>query len=117
MIIVCPIGLSQCDWPVGLVKSPAASVTTPLPIASTLNCSRSSVLSVRAIGRDGCNRGSSRHITGSIACQLAKLAEDSKTPEYPFHRFLNGPEQGIKLLGLLLTGSTGQHMASRNGLA
>ena len=28
-----------------------------------------------------------------------------------------GPEQGIKLLGLLLTGSTGQHMASRNGLA
>jgi len=26
-------------------------------------------------------------------------------------------EQGIKLLGLLLTGSTGQHMASRNGLA
>ena len=27
------------------------------------------------------------------------------------------PEQGIKLLGLLLTGSTGQHMASRNGLA
>ena len=30
---------------------------------------------------------------------------------------LIGPEQGIKLLGLLLTGSTGQHMASRNGLA
>ena len=30
---------------------------------------------------------------------------------------LLGPEQGIKLLGLLLTGSTGQHMASRNGLA
>ena len=28
-----------------------------------------------------------------------------------------GPEQGIKLLGLLLTGSTGQHMASQNGLA
>ena len=28
-----------------------------------------------------------------------------------------GPEQGIKLLGLLLTGSTGKHMASRNGLA
>ena len=28
-----------------------------------------------------------------------------------------GPEQGIKLLGLLLTGSTGQRMASRNGLA
>jgi hypothetical protein len=27
------------------------------------------------------------------------------------------PEQGIKLLGLLLTGSTGQHMAGRNGLA
>ena len=27
------------------------------------------------------------------------------------------PEQGIKLLGLLLTGLTGQHMASRNGLA
>ena len=27
------------------------------------------------------------------------------------------PEQGIKLLGLLLTGSTGQRMASRNGLA
>ena len=27
------------------------------------------------------------------------------------------PEQGIKLLGLLLTGSTGQHMASRNGKA
>ena len=26
-------------------------------------------------------------------------------------------EQGIKLLGLLLTGSTGQRMASRNGLA
>jgi len=26
-------------------------------------------------------------------------------------------EQGIKLLGLLLAGSTGQHMASRNGLA
>ena len=26
------------------------------------------------------------------------------------------PEQGIKLLGLLLTGSTGTHMASRNGL-
>ena len=26
-------------------------------------------------------------------------------------------EQGIKVLGLLLTGSTGQHMASRNGLA
>ena len=31
--------------------------------------------------------------------------------------WLGGPEQGIKLLGLLLTGSTGQHMASRNGLA
>ena len=31
--------------------------------------------------------------------------------------FQCGPEQGIKLLGLLLTGSTGQHMASRNGLA
>ena len=30
---------------------------------------------------------------------------------------LLSPEQGIKLLGLLLTGSTGQHMASRNGLA
>ena len=30
----------------------------------------------------------------------------------------SGPEQGIKLLGLLLTGSNGQHMAaSRNGLA
>jgi hypothetical protein len=28
-----------------------------------------------------------------------------------------GPEQGVKLLGLLLTGSTGQHMAGRNGLA
>ena len=27
------------------------------------------------------------------------------------------PEQGIKLLGLLLTGSTGQCTASRNGLA
>jgi hypothetical protein len=27
------------------------------------------------------------------------------------------PEQGVKLLGLLLTGSTGQHMAGRNGLA
>ena len=27
------------------------------------------------------------------------------------------PEQGIKLLGLLLTGSTGQRTASRNGLA
>jgi hypothetical protein len=27
------------------------------------------------------------------------------------------PEQGGKLLGLLLTGSTGQHMAGRNGLA
>ena len=26
-------------------------------------------------------------------------------------------EQGIKLLGLLLTGSTGQWMASQNGLA
>ena len=31
--------------------------------------------------------------------------------------FLSSPEQGIKLLGLLLTRSTGQHMASRNGLA
>ena len=31
--------------------------------------------------------------------------------------FEPSPEQGIKLLGLLLTGSTGQHMASRNGLA
>ena len=31
--------------------------------------------------------------------------------------FRFGPEQGIKLLGLLLTGSTGQRMASRNGLA
>jgi hypothetical protein len=29
----------------------------------------------------------------------------------------NCPEQGVKLLGLLLTGSTGQHMAGRNGLA
>jgi hypothetical protein len=27
------------------------------------------------------------------------------------------PEQGVQLLGLLLTGSTGQHMAGRNGLA
>jgi hypothetical protein len=27
------------------------------------------------------------------------------------------PEQGVKLLGLLLTGSTGQRMAGRNGLA
>ena len=27
------------------------------------------------------------------------------------------PEHGIKLLGLLLAGSTGQHMAGRNGLA
>jgi hypothetical protein len=27
------------------------------------------------------------------------------------------PEQGGKLLGLLLTGSTGQYMAGRNGLA
>jgi hypothetical protein len=26
-------------------------------------------------------------------------------------------KQGVKLLGLLLTGSTGQHMAGRNGLA
>jgi hypothetical protein len=26
-------------------------------------------------------------------------------------------EQGVKLLGLLLAGSTGQHMAGRNGLA
>jgi hypothetical protein len=26
-------------------------------------------------------------------------------------------EQGVKVLGLLLTGSTGQHMAGRNGLA
>jgi hypothetical protein len=30
---------------------------------------------------------------------------------------LQSPEQGGKLLGLLLTGSTGQHMAGRNGLA
>jgi hypothetical protein len=29
----------------------------------------------------------------------------------------DGCEQGGKLLGLLLTGSTGQHMAGRNGLA
>jgi hypothetical protein len=28
-----------------------------------------------------------------------------------------GPEQGVKVLGLLLAGSTGQHMAGRNGLA
>jgi hypothetical protein len=27
------------------------------------------------------------------------------------------PEQGVKLLGLLLAGSTGQHMAGRDGLA
>jgi hypothetical protein len=27
------------------------------------------------------------------------------------------PEQGVELLGLLLTGSNGQHMAGRNGLA
>jgi hypothetical protein len=32
-------------------------------------------------------------------------------------RFSVCPEQGVKLLGLLLTGSTGQHMAGRNGLA
>ena len=31
--------------------------------------------------------------------------------------FVCSPEQGIKLLGLLLTGSTGQRTASRNGLA
>jgi hypothetical protein len=30
---------------------------------------------------------------------------------------LRCPVQGVKLLGLLLTGSTGQHMAGRNGLA
>jgi hypothetical protein len=30
---------------------------------------------------------------------------------------LTDPEQGVKLLGLLLTGSTGQQMAGRNGLA
>jgi hypothetical protein len=29
----------------------------------------------------------------------------------------DNPEQGVKLLGLLLTGSTCQHMAGRNGLA
>ena len=33
------------------------------------------------------------------------------------HHLAIETEQGIKLLGLLLTGSTGQHMASRNGLA
>jgi hypothetical protein len=27
------------------------------------------------------------------------------------------PDQGVKLLGLLLAESTGQHMAGRNGLA
>jgi hypothetical protein len=31
--------------------------------------------------------------------------------------FFFSPEQGGKLLGLLLTGSTGQHVAGRNGLA
>jgi hypothetical protein len=30
---------------------------------------------------------------------------------------LSSVRQGVKLLGLLLTGSTGQHMAGRNGLA
>ena len=29
----------------------------------------------------------------------------------------SSPEQGVKLLGLLLTRSTSQHTASRNGLA
>jgi hypothetical protein len=29
----------------------------------------------------------------------------------------NVTEQGVKLLGLLFTGSTGQQMAGRNGLA
>jgi hypothetical protein len=33
------------------------------------------------------------------------------------NKFEMCPEQGVKLLGLLLTGSTGQHMAGRNGLA
>ena len=36
---------------------------------------------------------------------------------FRMHVLLPCPEQGIKLLGLLLTGSTGQRMASRNGLA
>jgi hypothetical protein len=34
-----------------------------------------------------------------------------------YHLGLQAPEQGVKLLGLLLTGSTGQQMAGRNGLA
>ena len=38
-------------------------------------------------------------------------------PEHQPSRMSPSPEQGIKLLGLLLTGSTGQRTASRNGLA
>jgi hypothetical protein len=52
------------------------------------------------------------HWLASKGCQgyvlLQRVGKWCKTPS---------PEQGGKLLGLLLTGSTGQHMAGRNGLA
>jgi len=44
-------------------------------------------------------------LADSMQCKLEKLGG------------LFFPEQGIKLLGLLLTGSTGRRTASRNGLA
>ena len=57
----------------------------------------------------GSNHSFMHPVTGSQPPQLAaKLAQSMP---------LLDSEQGIKLLGLLLTGSTGQHMASRNGLA
>jgi hypothetical protein len=31
--------------------------------------------------------------------------------------YIHSPEQDVQLLGLLLAGSTGQHIAGRNGLA
>ena len=48
----------------------------------------------------------------TFVCFVAQLARVGQ-----LGWILHGPEQGIKLLGLLLTRSTGQHMAGRNGLA
>ena len=45
------------------------------------------------------------------------LVGSGAKPHEPAILVYFSPERGIKLLGLLLTGSTGQRMASRNGLA
>jgi hypothetical protein len=63
-----------------------------------------------------------REVPLTLAAWLRAASETYINRIYIYHVTSNAkstfcPEQGVKLLGLLLTGSTGQHMAGRNGLA